>query len=51
MKKRNITFAILLLAVVCTAFGVSGTYARYITTDTGAGTAQVAKWAVAFKNG
>ena len=45
MKKRNLTFAFLLLAVVCTAFGVSGTYARYITTDSGTGTATVAKWA------
>lgn len=44
MKKRNITFAILLLAVVLTAVGVSGTYARYITTDSGTGTATVAKW-------
>lgn len=47
MKKRNLTFAILLLAVVCTAFGVSGTYARYITQDSGTGTATVAKWAAA----
>lgn len=46
MKKRNITFAILILAVVLTACGVSGTYARYITTDKGTGTATVAQWEV-----
>lgn len=46
MKKRSITFALLLLAVVLTGYGVSGTYARYATNDTGTGTAQVAKWNV-----
>lgn len=44
MKKRNITFAILLLAVLFTAVGVGKTYARYITKDTGTGEATVAKW-------
>lgn len=44
MKKTNTIFAILVLAVICTAFSVSGTYARYITTDSGTGTATVAKW-------
>lgn len=44
MKKRNITFAILLIAVVLTAVGVSGTYARYITKDSAIGIANIAKW-------
>lgn len=50
MKKRNITFAVLLLAVVLTAVGVSGTYARYTTTATGKGKATVAKWKADFKD-
>lgn len=44
MKKKNLTFAVLLLAVVLTTICVSGTYARYITEDTGEGQAKVAKW-------
>ena len=51
MKKRNLTFAILLVAVMVTAAGVSQTYARYVTNLTGTAKADVAKWAVAFKNG
>lgn len=49
MKKRNITFAILLIAVVLTAVGVSGTYARYITSDSAVGTTNIAKWSVEFE--
>lgn len=44
-KKRSLIFAILLLAVVFTTAGVWGTYARYVTKDSGDGTATVAKWA------
>ena len=51
MKKKNLIFAGLLLAVVLTAAGVSGTYARYTTTDEGTAKAKVAKWAVKFKDG
>lgn len=51
MKKKSLIFGILLLGVVFTASRVSGTYARYITTDTGTGQAAVAKWAVSFKDG
>lgn len=51
MKKRNITFAVLLLAVVVTAAGVSGTYARYTTSDEGTAKANVAKWSAVFKDG
>ena len=49
MKKKNITFAILLMAVMVTAFNVSKTYARYTTTEEGTATATVAKWAVLIK--
>lgn len=51
MKKKSLIFGILLLGVVFTASQVSGTYARYITTDTAKGTATVAKWAVTMKAG
>lgn len=50
MRKRTITFGLLLLAVVLTAASVSGTYARYTTSDTGIGTATVAEWAVSFED-
>lgn len=44
MKKKNIVFATLLLGVVLTASVVGKTYSRYVTTDSGTGTATVAKW-------
>lgn len=44
MKKMSI-FAMLLAAVVVTSYSVSGTYAKYTSTFTGADTARVAKWA------
>lgn len=46
MKKRNtanLTLVVLLL-VILSLIGVSGTYAKYTTTVTGTGTAIVAKW-------
>ena len=50
MKKKDIIFGVLLLLVVLTASGVSGTYARYAKSDDGVGVAPVAKWAVVFKD-
>lgn len=47
MKKKNITFAILLMAVIFTAFNVSKTYARYVTVEEGTATASIATWDVA----
>ncbi len=44
-NKKGILLVVLLLAVVGTAFSVSGTYAKYTTTDeTGADSARVAQW-------
>lgn len=51
MKKRMSILAVLVLAVAATAYSVSGTYAKYTSTAEVAGTAQVAKWAIVFKNG
>ena len=51
MKKKTTIFAFLLLAVVLTGVGVMGTYARYQTSQSGTGTANVAKWDVALKQG
>ncbi len=44
MKKRKIVLAALIAAVLVSSFSVSGTYARYVSTTTGADTARVAKW-------
>lgn len=46
MNKKSFTFALLLIAVVLTGIGVSGTYARYIAEDKGQGVASVARWNV-----
>ena len=54
MKKNNRVLRIGLLALVLTlvtASLVSGTFAKYVTTVSGTGTVQVAKWAVALKEG
>lgn len=50
-KKRSLIFATLLFAVILTANGVSGTYARYITEYEGTGKAEVAAWAVKITDG
>lgn len=44
MKKMSM-FALLLAAVLVTSYSVSGTYAKYTSTFTGADSARVAKWA------
>ena len=52
MTKRAIKgiIAMLMLLTICLYF-VSGTYARYTSSVSGNTTVEVAKWAVAFKNG
>lgn len=53
MKKRNtanLTLVVLLL-VILSLIGVSGTYAKYTTTVNGTGTAIVAKWNFQAKDG
>lgn len=46
MKKKMSILAALVLAVIVTGYSVSGTYAKYTSTFTGAtSTAKVAKWA------
>ena len=48
MKKRTLVVLVVLLLLL----GVgSFTYARYITSYNGTGTAEIAKWAVALKQG
>ena len=49
MTKKLSVLAALVLAVLVTAYSVSGTYAKYTTTNTLSGTATVAKWAIAMK--
>lgn len=48
MKKKLSILAVLLLAVVTTAYSVSGTYAKYTSTFETSSTARVAKWAIKF---
>lgn len=49
MTKKLSVLAILVLSVLVTAYSVGGTYAKYTTTKSVAGTATVAKWAIAMK--
>lgn len=46
MKKKAILLGVLLLAVVVTAFSVSGTYAKYVSADSMVDEARVAVWGI-----
>lgn len=51
MKKKLSVLLVLVLAVAISAYSVGGTYAKYTSTIDVAGTATVAKWAIAMKQG
>jgi len=51
MKKKLSVLLVLVLAVAISAYSVGGTYAKYTTTANVSGSAQVAKWAIAFSDG
>jgi len=51
MKKKLSVLLVLVLAVAISAYSVGGTYAKYTTTANVSGSAQVAKWNIAFNNG
>lgn len=44
MKKKIAMLAVLVMAVIASAYSVSGTYAKYTNTSTGTDSARVAKW-------
>lgn len=46
MKKKIAMLAVLVMAVIASAYSVSGTYAKYITTKTVSDSARVAKWQI-----
>ena len=46
MKKKIAMLAVLVMAVIASAYSVSGTYAKYTTTSTGTDSAIVAKWGI-----
>ena len=50
MKKKITVLAVLLLAVVTTAYSVSGTYAKYTSSKESSDSARVAKWGINITN-
>lgn len=46
MKKKIAMLAVLVMAVIASAYSVSGTYAKYTTTSNGTDSARVAKWGI-----
>lgn len=55
MKRKNSNFTkvvmVMLVLTMLALVALSGTYAKYVTSDTATGTAVIAKWDVAFSDG